>query len=176
MSKPISEPDDSPNDPCLSYKRLSIAAVNELKTGAVNSPRKRHHALWHRDHQDTVQRLAMWFEPQTYVRPHCHPLPGRWEMLILLQGALRVLLFDDQRRVSDVIEMNQDCQLIEIPEGRWHTVVALESSLVFEVKPGPFIAPQPEDFASWAPSEGDDICGAQLDYWRVVQAGEPGHC
>ena len=171
MVKQISESNKN-----LNYKCLNIDAIEVLKNAAVNSPRKRHHVLWHRDHQDTVQRLAMWFEPQTYVRPHCHSFAGRWEILILLQGTLRVLFFDEQQRVSDIVEMNQDCQLIEIPEGQWHTVVALESSLVFEVKPGPFIAAQPEDFASWAPLEGDEVCMAQLDYWRTVQTGEPGCC
>ena len=43
---------------------------------------------------------------------------------------------------------------INLPAGVWHTVIAeVPSSILFEVKSGPFNPEQAKEYASWAPAE-----------------------
>lgn len=45
---------------------------------------------------------------------------------------------------------------LEIPAGTWHTAVALEpGTVLFEIKPGPYSPLAGNDFAAWAPAEGE---------------------
>lgn len=164
-------------------KVLDDEAIDVLAQAARDSARKRQHLLWHESPENTVHKIAMWLEPDTYVRPHQHPHPDKWEVLILLSGAARLILFDSPEdtspgfapRITRVIELSPEtARVVQVPAFQWHTLVALEPSLVFEVKQGPLIPPQPRDFAAWAPAEGDPGCAAVIDYWRAADAGEPG--
>ena len=40
-------------------------------------------------------------QPGTYVRPHRHSTPPRWELFVVLRGALALLVFDDSGRVEE---------------------------------------------------------------------------
>ena len=164
-------------------KLLDRAAIAALSQSARDSSRQRAHALWHESHQDAVQKITMWLEPDTYVRPHQHPHDTQWEVLVLLSGAVRLLLFDSSAmsspaavpRISQVITLSPDTlPMVQIPAQQWHTLVALQPSLLFEVKQGPMVAAMPQDFASWAPAEGDPLCGAFNAYWRNAAEGDPG--
>ncbi|MCG8667828.1 MAG: WbuC family cupin fold metalloprotein [Pseudomonadales bacterium] len=158
-----------------SIRLLDDAAIRELSRGAIESPRKRNHQLWHQSHQESVQRIAMWLEPETYVRPHLHPQDYKWEMMILLQGAARLISFDDTAEVTQVVELSpQGVMMVEMPPLTWHTFVVLEPTLLVEVKPGPFEAAQPEDFAQWAPMEGEPQCADYIEHWRGVSCGDSG--
>ena len=163
-------------------KILDDVAIDELADAARESDRKRHHLLWHESPDDLVHKISMWLEPDTYVRPHVHPHPDKWEILILLSGAVKLVLLDSSNdndpafvpRITRVVEMHADgTRMVQIPANQWHTLVALEPSLVFEVKQGPLIPPKPEDFASWSPVEGDTGCAAIIDYWCSAGVGEP---
>jgi hypothetical protein len=53
---------------------------------------------------------------------------------------------------------------VDIQPGVWHTIAVLTPHVVcFEVKPGPYSAATDEDFARWAPREGDQSAGTYLD-------------
>ena len=135
-------------------KRLSQADLRALCHEAAAVPRRRTHQLWHRDHADGVQRLAMALQPGTYVRPHRHAEPPKWEALVLLKGQVSLLTFDDDGTVLERVELThpEGCVVVETPAGKWHSLVALEpDSALFEFKQGPFA---PSEFASWAPAEG----------------------
>ena len=165
-------------------KILDRAAVDQLTGEAAASPRKRHHLLWHDSPDALVHKITMWLEPDTYVRPHLHPHADRWEMLVLLSGAIRLILFEsppDQKNtgtppvVSHIAEMSADTiPMVQVPSHQWHTLVALEPSLLLEIKQGPMIPFSPEDFAVWAPGEGEPGCDDAILYWREVCEGDPG--
>ncbi len=148
-------------------KLLDNSLCEEMHAKAVVSPRKRVHHNLHSDLDDPVQRLAVVMEPGTYIRPHRHTRPEKWELFVALRGAATVFIFADDGRVLKRQEIGAagPCQAIEIPAKAWHTLVINEpATFLLEVKPGPY-APLPEsDFASWAPSEGVPEAGV-LESW-----------
>jgi cupin fold WbuC family metalloprotein len=127
------------------------AVIAEMARHAIKSERKRVHLLLHAGHGDQVQRLMIFMQPGTYVRPHHHRL--QWEMLILLQGRGALLTFAAKGEIIRRLEMSAETPVVQIPAGTLHGFVVLEpDTVVMELKPGPF---QPSEFADWAPPEGD---------------------
>jgi hypothetical protein len=54
---------------------------------------------------------------------------------------------------------------MDIPPGAWHSLVALEDAVIYEVKGQPaggYVQAEDKDFAPWAPEEGsceaDEYC------------------
>jgi cupin fold WbuC family metalloprotein len=145
-------------------KQLDPESVQALCAEAASSPRARAHALWHADHGDPVQRLVMAMQPGTYVRPHRHASPDRWETLLALRGRVALITFDDSGTVTRRVELAPagPAQVVELPAATWHTLVALErDSVLFEFKQGPYA---PQEFAAWAPAEGD-VAAAAAEEW-----------
>ena len=125
--------------------------IAEMARHAIKSERKRVHLLLHAGHGDQVQRLMIFMQPGTYVRPHHHGM--QWEMLILIQGRGALLRFAADGEIVGRLEMSAHTPVVQIPAGTWHGFVVLEpDTVVMELKPGPY---QPSEFAAWAPSEGD---------------------
>ena len=150
--------------------------LTDLTAQAVTSPRLRKNFNLHDGYQDPIQRLLNALEPGTYIRPHRHP-DGVWELFILLYGGCSVLLFDDDGRVTDRIDMQTgDTLVMEVPVRAWHAVAVTQpGTMILEAKPGPYSPVDAKDFARWAPEEGqpgcDDLCRwmerASLgDQWR----------
>ena len=125
--------------------------IAELATRAGAVPRKRAPLLLHEGPAEPVQRLIIVLQPNTYVRPHHHS--RQWEMLVLQQGRGNLLIFDGDARLMDRVELSPSSSLVQIPIGVWHGFVVLErNTAVLEIKPGPYL---PNEFADWAPEEGD---------------------
>jgi cupin fold WbuC family metalloprotein len=135
----------------LQVQTIDQALMAEMTAHAAKSERKRVHLLLHAGHGDQVQRLLIFMQVGTYVRPHCHPT--QWEMLVLLQGQGDLLRFGADGRLEGRIEMGPQLPVVQIPAGAWHGfVVRAPDTVVMELKPGPY---QPSEFADWAPPEGD---------------------
>jgi len=152
-------------------KQLDAESLRALCAEAATSPRRRAHALWHADHGDPVQRLVMALQPGTYVRPHRHADPHKWEALLALRGRVALVTFDDGGRVTARMELSAAAgsQVVELPPATWHTLVALErDSVLFEFKQGPFA---PQEFAAWAPAEGDAAAAAAEAWLRSAAPG-----
>lgn len=150
--------------------RTELAA---LSAAARDSARRRQNLNLHPALTDPVQRLLNAFEPGTYVRPHRHDAPGKWELFARLAGRAVVLGFDADGRVTDRIELDDARLLVEIPAGAWHTLAALEpGTVLLEVKPGPYVPLAPEGFAPWAPAEGTPQAVALERWFRVARPGE----
>jgi cupin fold WbuC family metalloprotein len=155
-------------------KSLSRGDVETLLSSAAVSPRLRANANMHPSLDDPVQRFVNAMEPGTYVRPHRHREEGRWELFVIVAGAVGVLSFDENGRVIERVELNPESGAIavEIPPGSWHAVVCLvPATLLFEVKPGPYAKTTDKDFATWAPAEGEPNC-AQFERW--LREARPG--
>jgi cupin fold WbuC family metalloprotein len=145
-----------------------------LCEAADDHPRRRVHELLHGSHADPVQRLIMAMQPGTYIRPHRHPDPAKWELLLVLRGAAAVLHFDDQGRITRRIEAgaHRGAKGLETPAGTRHALVCLAADTVlFECKPGPYDPKRDVEFADWAPPEGADDAG---DYVRWMLRGQVG--
>jgi cupin fold WbuC family metalloprotein len=139
-------------------RRIDTARLERLSARAAASPRLRINDNLHPALEDPVQRLCNAMEPGTYVRPHRHLEPGKWELFVVLSGAAAVLEFDDSGLVTQRTELRGGGPVlaVEIAEATWHTIVALEpGTVLFEVKRGPYLPLSDKDFAPWAPAEGE---------------------
>ena len=142
--------------------------IADLAARARTVPRKRTHLLLHEGPADPVQRLIIVLQPNTYVRPHHHS--RQWEMLVLQQGRGNLLIFDSDARLTDRIELSPRSSVVQIPIGVWHGFVVLErNTVVLEIKPGPYL---PNEFADWAPEEGDATASRFVQWTTNAAPGE----
>ena len=135
-------------------KRLDTHLFGELTRQAIASPRLRDNHNFHPRPEDPVQRLCIALEPDSYVRPHRHPEFNKWEFLVVLQGAVVLLTFDDAGVVEERLEMSAQGELrgVEIPADTFHTLMATKSgTVILEVKTGPYTPVSYTNFADWAP-------------------------
>lgn len=147
----------------------------QLSEAASASPRRRANANVHTDAQSSVQRLFITLEPDSYVRPHRHSEPDKWEFFWMVKGKIAFLIFDDDGALTErhILEASGAVQGLEIPAGTWHSVLALDSAATFfEVKQGPYIPVSDKDFATWAPAEGDTGVMAFMETLRELQPGD----
>jgi cupin fold WbuC family metalloprotein len=155
-------------------KLIDNALFENMLTKAKNSSRKRSHHNFHEELNDQVQRLCVALTSGTYLRPHKHDSP-KWEMMIILEGCIDLLLFDKLGCIEKKIEISSSGRTkgIEIPPEQFHTVVLKSKTAVFiEVKPGPFLPTPSENFASWSPEEGNIKSKDFLAWAEKADVGE----
>ena len=153
-------------------KFITDETLTSLTQQAKQSPRLRMNYNFHSELEDPVQRLCNAMEPGTYVRPHRHA--QRWEFLSILSGSALALVFNDDGRVIQRVELSArgPVYALELPADTWHTLTGLESgSILFEVKQGPYIKPEEKDFAAWAPAERDAAAPRFYDWFLQASAG-----
>lgn len=156
-------------------KRLDSGTFELLSSRALSSPRRRAHHTLHTHPEDLVQRFCIAAEPESFFRPHRHPDAGRWELFLALRGKAAVLTFDPGGTVIERAEITCGGPLrgVEVPAGAWHTLTVLEEgTLLFEIKPGPYLPLTDKDFASWAPEENSPSAGRYADWLRTAGPGE----
>lgn len=140
-------------------KSIDTALHAGMRVEAKRTPRRRVHHCLHESSDDSVQRLVVDMEPGTYIRPHSHRTPPKWEFFLCLAGRGAVLLFDDAGLLTEKVAIGAGGPRfgVEIPAGVWHTLIIEEAgTLLVEVKPGPYAPLPEEDFAAWAPAEGEE--------------------
>lgn len=151
---------------------IDARELTALSAEAAGRPRRRLNINLHGEPADSVQRMVIAFEPETYVRAHRHP--AQFETFVLLCGRASLLSFADDGTVERRIELAGDgARLVEIPAGTWHSLVSQASgTLVVEVKPGPYQPTGEVDFAAWAPPEDHADAGRCRDWMGMCAAGE----
>jgi cupin fold WbuC family metalloprotein len=155
-------------------KILDDTLLDSLITTAGDLPRLRTHHNLHPELSDPVQRLVVAVAPGTYIRPHRHPAP-KWEMILALRGTLTLVFFDAAGTVLQRLSLAAagPVTAVEIPPGSLHTLFSDADPAAFlEMKPGPYAPSGPEDFAGWAPSEGDAAVAAFQDWLKTAAPGE----
>lgn len=156
-------------------KSVSFALLDELVRAARAATRLRINHNLHPGLDDPIQRFFNCVEPGSYVRPHRHRAPPRWEVFVALRGRAAVLTFDGSGCMTSRWDISPHGPevAVEIDGGIWHTVVALSSATVlFELKPGPYIPIADKDFARWAPAEGDPECARYVGWFGAARVGD----
>lgn len=155
-------------------KIINDKILDELSKNAIESPRKRAHYNIHPNLDDKIHRLCIAIEPGSYIRPHRHYKPEKWELMTLLKGSITVLTFDDKGTVTSRQNLvAEEALILEIPSDVWHTFIANDSkSALLEVKRGPYSLPIDSDFASWAPKEGEAKVNEFLEWFYVAKVGD----
>jgi cupin fold WbuC family metalloprotein len=147
--------------------------LDELTHKASQSERLRAHLNIHESLDAAVQRLFIATEPDTYMRPHRHPQAHKWELMILLNGKIDMLVFNDdgiltQREVLSA----SDVRVVEIPPNTWHAYVSQQpGTVILEIKQGAYLPTPAEDFATWSPAENTPQAAACLQWMRDATVG-----
>ena len=120
--------------------------LEEITKQARQTPRLRMNYNLHDSLDAKAQRLFNAMEPGTVLPVHRHRNTS--ETYILIRGAIRVLLYDDNKTLISSYEISDknDNFGFHIPKGQWHTLEVLESgTVIFEVKEGPYAPLSDED-------------------------------
>jgi cupin fold WbuC family metalloprotein len=108
----------------------------------------------HRHQKDLVQRMVNILQPGTYIQPHLHPRNCATETILVMEGELGFITFDQSGGVKTTHRIPNG-GLVDIEECVWHGVLALEpNTIILETKRGPHDNSDKE-FAGWAPCETD---------------------
>lgn len=116
-----------------------------LSAEARKNPRLRTNYDLRTGCDDQSQRMLNVLEPGTVVPVHRHR--NTTETLVVVRGRLRELLYNDQGKLTDSIEMaaGGECPVLQIEKGQWHSLECLESgTVIFEAKDGAY-APLPAE-------------------------------
>jgi len=136
--------------------KITNRLISEVSKKAKKSKRKRSNYNFHRDYNDGIQRFLNAAEKGSYLRPHQHSLPDKWEAFILIKGRALILEFDHRGKIRDqvILDARRGCPGAEIPPKTWHSFIPLQNGTVlYEIARGPYTATE-KIFAPWAPEEG----------------------
>ena len=125
---------------------INKTLLDSVSKQAKESPRLRMNYNLHEKLTDSTHRFFNAMEPGTIVPIHRHRYCT--ETFILVRGKMRVVLYDDDRNVTEdtILSAGGDNYGIHIPKGVWHWVEILEPDTVtFEVKEGPYEPLKEED-------------------------------
>ncbi len=131
--------------------------INFLKDQARQNPRKRVRLCAHASAEDSLHEMLIVHAKGNYVPPHRHH--GKSESFHMIEGSLKIVLFDDAGAIDRVIVMSADradqaaSMFYRLSAPQYHTVIPLTDWAVFhETTNGPFRREDME-FAPWAPAE-----------------------
>ena len=124
---------------------LDKALLDSITTKARESERLRMNYNLHDSLDAKAQRLFNALEPGTHLPIHRHKHTA--ETYILLRGRIDVLFYNDHGVVVERYELDPKREIygVHIPKGQWHTIEVHESSVIFEVKDGPYMPIDPSD-------------------------------
>jgi cupin fold WbuC family metalloprotein len=149
---------------------IDQALLSGLLEEAAQSPRLRKNRNFHASDDAGCHRLLNALQPDSYVQPHCHFATDKAETMIVVSGRMGVLIFNRDGMViqQQVVAAGSDCMGINIPSGVIHSLVALEPTVFFEAKAGPYVPVAENERAAWAPSEGDESVAIYREWMRSL--------
>jgi cupin fold WbuC family metalloprotein len=160
-------------------KLIDQKILSKISEQAGVETRLRCNFNFHHTLQEPVQRFCNAIEPGSYVRPHRHSNPVRWEFVVALTGSVVVLIFNEHGCITErlIVAKTGPVFGVEIPPAAWHTIASLEQgTVIFEFKEGPYIKASDKDFAHWAPPEGHIATTKFVTWYETASPGdEPPH-
>lgn len=95
-------------------------------------------------------------EPGTDIPIHRHP--DKDESFVILRGKVRSTTYnDDSSIIESVVLCAEDGVYgVDIPKNVWHKPEAIESSVIFECKQGPFVL-----------HEEEGVLEVKIEKWKV---------
>jgi cupin fold WbuC family metalloprotein len=159
---------------------IDRALIEQKIEDAKKNIRKREIHNFHSSDQDALHRMLNSIQPGSYIRPHRHLDPPKDEAFVLLKGSAGFVIFDAEQGMRKkefaLLDYNRGTYGIDIRAGVWHTLFSLEpDTVLYEVKPGPYMPLPDKDFAPWSPHdnspEGVDFLTELEDefrrYWNL---------
>jgi len=127
--------------------KITQALLDSLTEQAKASPRLRMNMDLRNSAEDQSQRMLNAIEPGSPLPIHRHQKTS--ETVVCLRGRLVWEFYDELERIcTERIELSPNGPVValNVPQGQWHTVKALESgSVILEMKDGPYEPQSPTD-------------------------------
>ena len=138
--------------------KVSARDIDFLKKAAAGNSRRRARLCAHRDNADLLHEMLIVLAGDIYVRPHKHR--GKSESFHIVEGRLKVFVFDDDGGLVETIQMGEpgsgETFFYRLSREIYHSVHPETEYVVFhEVTDGPFDR-KDAVFAPWAPAEDGD--------------------
>ena len=110
--------------------------ISSLLAQAASNPRLRQNYDLRSSEADGSQRMLNALQPGTAVPVHRHPRSN--ESIVLLCGKAEEIFYDGEGRETERLLMDPEAGSYGcvVPAGSWHTIVALEPTVIMEVKDG----------------------------------------
>ena len=138
-----------------SVTTLNKADIDYLKSRSSANKRKRIRLCAHPDVNDHLHEMLIVHQAGNYIPPHKHP--GKSESFHMVEGLLKIVLFDDDGTIADIIKLDSKGKdgsfYYRLSKSMYHTVIPESDIVVFhEVTNGPF---RREDLVipKWAPDD-----------------------
>lgn len=130
--------------------KITQTLLDSLTEQAKQSPRLRMNYDLRNSADDKSQRMLNAIEPGSPIPIHRHRDTS--ETVVCLRGRLVWEYYDELERIcTERIELSPNGPIValNVPQGQWHTVKALESgSVIIECKDGPYEPQSPADILS----------------------------
>lgn len=153
--------------------KLSNKDIEFLKIKAAGNKRGRARLCTHLSVESSLHEMVIALDKKTYVRPHKHL--GKSESFHIIEGNLKVVIFDDKGNVKEVINMDdyrsQDAFYYKLSKACFHTVIPLSNFVIFhETTNGPFKGGD-TIYAEWAPLEDEGQAREAYLNKLIIQLG-----
>ncbi len=108
--------------------------LDDLSAQAKASPRLRMNLNFHESLEDKCHRFLNAVEPGADIPVHHHPT--KEESFILLRGKVRVTTYNDDGTIIEdiILDPLQGRYGVNIGKNVWHTIEALESSVILNAR------------------------------------------
>lgn len=118
--------------------------LDNLSAQAKATPRLRMNLNFHESLEDKCHRFLNAVEPGADIPVQHHPT--KEESFVLLRGKVRVTTYNDDGTIIEdiILDPLQGRYGVNIGKNVWHTIEALESSVIIECKEGPFVPHEEE--------------------------------
>ena len=116
--------------------------LDEITRKAQESERLRMNYNLHETMDETVHKLVNSLQPGTVMPIHRHLHPPKKETFVMLSGALRLDIYNDDGSVreSHLLSRESGNLVAEIMPDEWHSFTVLEpDTAILEIKPGPYL-------------------------------------
>ncbi|HFY9975328.1 TPA: WbuC family cupin fold metalloprotein [Klebsiella pneumoniae] len=76
-------------------------------------------------------------------------------------------------RQKAALKVGETCTVLEMAAGTWHAVLSLDTGgIIFEVKHGGYQPVAADDYAHWAPAEGEPGTTELMAWYAQAQVGD----
>ena len=110
--------------------------ISNLLAQAASNPRLRQNYDLRSSEADGSQRMLNALQPGTVVPVHRHPRSN--ESIVLLCGKAEEIFYDGEGRETERLLMDPEAGTYGcvVPAGTWHTIIALDPTVIIEAKDG----------------------------------------
>ena len=149
--------------------RFSQSYIDFLKSNMHNSKTGRIRICAHKSPGDMMHEMLIMIDGKSYIRPHKHI--GKTESFHIIEGAIDVVLFDEEGNMVDVIRLGSQglgvAFFYRLSNPQFHTVLINSNhAMIIETTQGPFDKEE-TIFASWSPDEDHISVSNYIEYLKI---------